>query len=253
MSYKKILLSIVILFTLTTFSNAQENNSDNNHAKLLFESTFPLGIYISGKTFSYNEEGDSGPFNHNYSSVWMPDIGMTYNFYQKNRLNFNTSIGGAIFKEYYYSYDENIYNLNSYPTDKLLLHLDITGEYIFYNYKNTSLSLHVGYELLYDGSNHKQIDIKKDPNSTGTIELLTDYSKTKFTHGVNLGLGAYQKLGKRLIKLELNYHIHTNKIIQNRLIATDFPNQPDVDHSVNWNGNHLSAKATFYPFKRSKK
>jgi len=133
------------------------------------------------------------------------------------------------------------------------LHLDLTSEYIVYKYKNTSLSLHAGYELLYDGSNHKQIDIRKDPNSTGTVELVTDYSKTEFTHGINLGLGAYHKLGNRLIKLELNYHIHTSKLIQNRLVATDFPNQPDVNHSVNWNGNNIAAKVTFYPFKRSKK
>ncbi|HLW14339.1 MAG TPA: hypothetical protein VKX30_02430 [Flavobacteriaceae bacterium] len=122
MKQKNLLLLLIALLLPFGLWAQNESSNTNKEAEELFASTFPLGIYISGKTFSYNEKGDSGSFNHSYSSVWMPNIGITYSFYQKGRFNFNTSIGGTIFKEYYYSYDENIYDLNSYTTDKLLLY-----------------------------------------------------------------------------------------------------------------------------------
>lgn len=258
MSYIKILLSIIVLSMFTILSNAQEiNTNQNKEVNSLFETTHPLGFYIGIQHISYKEKGDAGPFNHSLNSIWAPNFGIKYNLLERNKFLLNAGLGASLIKNstFHYSYtgDLDVYNITSSENTMLSIFFNLTGEYIFYSKGDTSFSIHLGYELLNAGFGNYPGFIKEDPYSTGTVHMYALGNTKKLTHGINLGIGAYQKLGKRLMKFELNYHIHTSTIIPNRLIAKDFPNHPDVDHSVNWNGNHLSAKATFYPFKRSKK
>lgn len=244
---------MLICSILINISYGQENKN----AEELFENTFPLGISVGIQTTSYNKSGDSGPFEHDLSNLWMPEIGLKYNILQKNNFSFNAGIYMRFIKynSFIYSYkdEEDIFNPVKSPLNDITYHIPLTAEYIFHSSESISFAGHIGYELQYYRYPHlwAHEQTVKDPYSTGTVSIYGNSLSKEFSHGINLGAGLYKKLGKQLLKFELNYQFHFEKIMENKLTATNFPNQPDVNHSVNWNGNHLSAKVTYYPFRKS--
>ena len=248
-----LLLGLALLFQ--SMLNAQ----DNKKAEALFENTFPLAFNVGIQTMSYSKSGNSGPFSHNLSNLWMPEFGLTYSFLQKSDFNFSLGFNARIANRstYLYSWSAETNPLNYQKTSgqELSLHIPLTAEYIFSKKGDTSFAAHLGYELQYtDAENTWPYNISvTDSETGGKISLFNDYYKKNYTHGTNLGVGMYQKLGSSLLKFELNYHIHFYKAFENKLTATKFPNQPDYKHELNWNGNHISVKLTYYPFRRGKK
>ena len=252
------LLLFALLFPFGLWAQNESSNA-NKEAEELFENTFPLGISLGIQTMSYSKSGNSGPFNHDLDPMWMPEFGFKYNLLQKNRFNFSVGLHVRYVRHkdfiYSYSHETDVYNISKDSQDDINYLIPLTAEYIFHTSGSTSFAAHIGYELEYDRNAHAWPYDKtvEDPNSDGKVRLYGDPFNKEFSHGLNLGFGVYQKLGSRLMKFELNYHLHFSQLMENRIIATDLPNQPDVNRSINWNGNNIAAKVTFYPFKRSKK
>lgn len=247
---------LIIVFTIGLYEIvlAQDDRFTVNQTEFLFKVTHPLGFTIGLQSAFYTKKGDSGVFDHSASSFNMIEYGLTYSFLQRRKMNFNIGLNLRKVKySFFYLYkEENVFELDKFPSYDLTYNFPINMEYLIFSERLISLAIHIGYELQYyryPNSIPLQQTINNE-GSRGEIFLYGDSFEKRFTHGINLGVGMYQKLGKRLLKFEVNYHIHTSTLVYNRLVATDFPDQPDVDHSVNWNGNYVSAKLIFYPFIR---
>lgn len=253
----------IALFGLGTIAaaHAQTDNSiKGKEAEELFQDIFPLGIGLGVEYAPWKESGQRGEFNFGQSDLWIPELEFSYNVFQKNRFNFRAGLKARVF-QYRNFMPLNAGNYGTREPTELIhnrigeysLNLPLTVEHISTLSEDSWLAFHAGYELQYYNGNMHREKSERSIEPNGVIHLKEIGFKDNITHGLNLGTGIYKKLGTKLMKFELNYHLHFSELITQELQADNLPNHPDISAKNKWSGNHLDAKVTFYLFNKKRK
>lgn len=241
-----------------SFMQAQTEEPDNRKdAEMLFQKITPLGINLSAQFVSFKESGNRGMFNFGQSKILRTGFGLDYDFLQINKFNFKAGLQVSHMKYSRFFHletanyeSEEPHSLIPYKPSELFLNIPLTAEYINFLNEKTALAFHFGYELQYYRNNPIKEFSERIILPDGLISLRENSFDNNFTHGLNLGAGIYHQIGRKLMKFELNYHLHFSDLITQELQAVNLPEHPNVSAKNKWSGNHLDLKITFYLFNK---